>query len=134
MARAGAAAARLSDERFIRLYLDMLAAERGAGANTLAAYARDLEDLAAHLKATRRCLASARTADLRAYLEDLARRGLRAVVRARSWCAARETRNASCRSTSRRGGPRRLIWTCSLWQGVTPNRSGCSPRLAPAGI
>jgi integrase/recombinase XerD len=90
MARAGAAAARLSDERLIRLYLDMLAAERGAGANTLAAYARDLEDLAAHLKATRRCLASARTADLRAYLEDLARRGLRAVTVARRLSAIRQ--------------------------------------------
>ncbi len=50
MARASAAAARHSDERLIRLYLDMLAAERGAGPNTLAAYERDLQDLATHLK------------------------------------------------------------------------------------
>ena len=33
-----------SDDRLIDLYLDMLAAERGAAANTLEAYRRDLED------------------------------------------------------------------------------------------
>ncbi len=32
-----------SDERLIDLYLDMLAAERGAAANTLEAYRRDLD-------------------------------------------------------------------------------------------
>jgi site-specific recombinase XerC len=45
MAGASAQAGRNSDERLVRLYLDMLAAERGAGANTLAAYRRDLDDL-----------------------------------------------------------------------------------------
>ena len=34
-----------SDEALIELFLDMLAAERGAGENTLAAYRNDLEDL-----------------------------------------------------------------------------------------
>src|SRR5262249_5071729 len=69
MARASPTKAR-SSEHPIRLYLDMLAAERGAGTNTLAAYTRDLEDLAAFLKSTRRAIATARTADLRAYIED----------------------------------------------------------------
>jgi integrase/recombinase XerD len=36
-----------SADRFIELFLDMIAAERGAGVNTLAAYARDLSDLSA---------------------------------------------------------------------------------------
>ena len=36
-----------SDERLVALYLDMLAAERGAGPNTLAAYGRDLADFTA---------------------------------------------------------------------------------------
>src|SRR5262249_56015323 len=53
MARASTTKARSSDEHPIRLYLDMLAAERGAGTNTLAAYTRDLEDLPAFLKTTR---------------------------------------------------------------------------------
>ena len=59
MAGASAHAARSSDERLLRLYLDMLAAERGAGANTLAAYRRDLEDLCSFLRSSRRNVASA---------------------------------------------------------------------------
>src|SRR6202167_4206138 len=68
--------AQRSGERLIALYLDMLAAERGAGANTLAAYGRDLADFSAYLSAARRSVASAATEDLRAYLGDLARRGM----------------------------------------------------------
>ncbi len=90
MASASARAAQNSDERLIRLYLDMLAAERGAGVNTLAAYRRDLEDLASHLRTSRRSLASARTADLRAYLEDLSRRGLKSTTTARRLSAIRQ--------------------------------------------
>jgi integrase/recombinase XerD len=90
MARTPAAAARHSDERVIRLYLDMLAAERGAGSNTLAAYERDLQDLATHLKRVRRSIAAARTADLRAYLEELSRRGLQAATAARRLSAIRQ--------------------------------------------
>jgi integrase/recombinase XerD len=90
MARTPAAAARHSDERVIRLYLDMLAAERGAGSNTLAAYERDLYDLATHLKRVRRSIAVARTADLRAYLEELSRRGLQAATAARRLSAIRQ--------------------------------------------
>ena len=41
----------VSDEALVELFLDMLAAERGAGKNTLAAYRNDLADLATHLKA-----------------------------------------------------------------------------------
>lgn len=90
MAGASAHAARSSDERLLRLYLDMLAAERGAGANTLAAYRRDLEDLCSHLQKLRRSLASARTGDLRAYLEELSRRGLKATTAARRLSAMRQ--------------------------------------------
>ena len=43
---------RASDEVLVELFLDMLAAERGAGENTLAAYRNDLEDLSAHLRAS----------------------------------------------------------------------------------
>ena len=90
MARGSTTKARSSDEHPIRLYLDMLAAERGAGTNTLAAYTRDLEDLTAFLKSTRRAIATARTADLRAYIEDLSRRGLRAATAARRLSAIRQ--------------------------------------------
>ena len=72
-ARTRKPAERHSGEAMIALYLDMLAAERGAGANTLAAYGRDLTDFTAYLSGTRRTVATAGTEDLRAYLGDLAR-------------------------------------------------------------
>ncbi|ACA16633.1 tyrosine recombinase XerD [Methylobacterium sp. 4-46] len=58
-------------------YLDMLAAERGASANTLAAYRRDLDDYLAHLAAEGLDPASVAPAGVRAYVADLAARGLK---------------------------------------------------------
>ena len=90
MARGSTAKARSSGDRLIRLYLDMLAAERGAGANTLGAYERDLEDLSGFLINTRRSVATARTDDLRAYLAELSRRGLQPATAARRLSAIRQ--------------------------------------------
>jgi len=81
---------RRSDERLIALYLDMLAAERGAGTNTLAAYGRDLADFAAYLSAARCSIATAATENLRAYLGDLARRGMQPATVARRLSAIRQ--------------------------------------------
>lgn len=59
------------------LFLDMLAAEQGAGPNTLGAYQHDLDDLAAFLKARGRTFDDAGTEDLRAHLADLDERGFK---------------------------------------------------------
>src|ERR1700746_2703329 len=83
MAGASGHAGGNSDEGLVRVFFDSLAAERGAGANTLSAYRRDLEDLSSYLRGLRRTIASARTADLRAYLKELSRRGLKATTAAR---------------------------------------------------
>src|ERR1700692_3452711 len=64
--------AKSSPQRLSELFLDMLAAERGAGNNTLEAYGRDLDDLAQHLAGAGTTVAAAATADLRAYLAALA--------------------------------------------------------------
>lgn len=90
MARETARPVRQSDERLIALFLDMLAAERGAGANTLAAYGRDLADFAADLARAKRPLSRAGTGDLRAYLGRLAERGMRASTVARRLSAVRQ--------------------------------------------
>jgi integrase/recombinase XerD len=68
----------------------MLAAERGAEKNTLAAYGRDLADFSAYLAGTGRSVATAATDDLRAYLGALARRGLRPATVARRLSAIRQ--------------------------------------------
>jgi integrase/recombinase XerD len=88
--RTGVRATSYSDARLSALYLDMLAAERGAGVNTLAAYGRDLDDFSAYLASAGCAIARAKTDDLRAYLGDLARRGLRVTTVARRLSAIRQ--------------------------------------------
>ncbi len=68
----------------------MMAAERGASANTLAAYRRDLLDLAQFLDRRGVALDAGATADLRAYLAELNRRGLVARSAARRLSALRQ--------------------------------------------
>jgi integrase/recombinase XerD len=76
--------------RFVDLFLDMVAAERGGAANTLEAYRRDLADLSDYLGGRRRTVATATTTDLRAYLGELAKRGLAASSVARRLSAIRQ--------------------------------------------
>jgi integrase/recombinase XerD len=78
-----------SDARLISLFLDMLAAEQGAGDNTLQAYRRDLDDLSAFLRRRGGSLAAADTEALRAYLADLDRRGFKSSSVARRLSALR---------------------------------------------
>ena len=79
--------AKPSASRLIELFLDMLAAERGGAQNTLAAYRRDLDDLADHLGGQ---VATATTEDLRSYLRALAKRGFKASSVARRLSAVRQ--------------------------------------------
>jgi integrase/recombinase XerD len=66
-----------SDARLVTLFLDMLAAEQGAGDNTLDAYRRDLTDLSEFLAQAGKSLAGAETQTLRDYLADLDSRGFK---------------------------------------------------------
>jgi integrase/recombinase XerD len=79
-----------SDQSLIALFLDMLAAERGAGENTLAAYGRDLADFSAYLLAKGHPVASAGTDDVRGYLGALDKRGFAATSVARRLSAIRQ--------------------------------------------
>ena len=79
----------MSDSRLIALFLDMLAAEQGAGKNTIDAYRRDLEDLSSYLARKKRSFASADTEALRAYLGDLDERGFKSTSVARRLSALR---------------------------------------------
>ena len=66
-----------SDATTIDLFLDMLAAEQGAGDNTLNAYRSDLEDLSDFLAHAKQDFARADTQALRDYLADLDQRGFK---------------------------------------------------------
>src|SRR5262245_59221197 len=83
-------AADSSDTRFLDLFLDMLAAERGAAVNTLAAYRRDRDDFAACLAAAGKGVATAESDDIRAHLGRLTRRGFKASSLARRLSAIRQ--------------------------------------------
>ena len=79
-----------SDDRLIDLYLDMLAAERGAAANTLEAYRRDLEDFAGDLREHEGAIATAGSDDIRGYLGRLSGRSFSAASVARRLSAIRQ--------------------------------------------
>ena len=70
----------------IEAFLEMMSAERGAAANTLAAYRRDLEDAADVVGD----LAAANTEAVRSYLGGIAALGLAATTQARKLSALRQ--------------------------------------------
>jgi integrase/recombinase XerD len=78
-----------SDARLTNLFLDMLAAEQGAGDNTLDAYRRDLTDLSEFLARTGKGFAGVETQALRDYLADLDGRGFKSSSVARRLSAMR---------------------------------------------
>ena len=101
-------------DRHADAFLEMLAAERGAARNTLAAYAADLEDFAAFATAGGNHLATATPDTLRAYLAGLASAGL------------------SARTAARRLSCLRQFYRFLLQQGVRaddPTQSLDAPRL-----
>jgi integrase/recombinase XerD len=81
--------AKPSDAGLIDLFLDMLAAEQGAGVNTLDAYRRDLTDLSDFLAGESESFAGAETQSLRDYLADLDSRGFKSSSVARRLSAMR---------------------------------------------
>src|SRR6516165_1565105 len=78
-----------SDPKLINLFLDMLAAEQGAGANTLDAYRRDLADLSDYLARDGYTFTGVNTDGLRGYLADLDTRGFKSSSVARRLSAMR---------------------------------------------
>jgi integrase/recombinase XerD len=75
-----------SGAHHVEAFLEMMSAERGAAANTLAAYRRDLEDYGRFVGSFER----ARIGDIRAYLVDLDGRGFAAPSVARRLSAIRQ--------------------------------------------
>src|SRR5256714_4655674 len=80
---------RTPDAKLINLFLDMLAAEQGAGVNTLDAYRRDLTDFSEFLAPAGHGFAGAETQALRDYLGDLDARGFKSSSVARRLSAMR---------------------------------------------
>lgn len=77
-------------DRHLEAFLEMLAAERGAAPNTMAAYRADLDDFAAFLHRRGGDPAGAGPEELRAYLRGLADAGLKPRTAARRLSALRQ--------------------------------------------
>ncbi|MCL2430214.1 MAG: site-specific tyrosine recombinase XerD [Alphaproteobacteria bacterium] len=100
------------DASVIEVFLEMLAAERGAAANTLAAYRRDLDDFSRYLRGARapgRGLASATTDDVRSYLQRLSGRGLKPASTARRLAAIRQFYRFLCLEGRRGDDPAAVL-------------------------
>lgn len=80
----------MSGARHASLFLDMLAAERGASRNTLDAYRRDLEDYLAYLTEVGSTPDAATSATVRGFMASLEERGLKATSAARRLSAVRQ--------------------------------------------
>lgn len=80
----------MSGARHANLFLDMLAAERGAAKNTLDAYRRDLEDYLAYLTESGAAPDRADSATVRGFMVSLEERGLKASSAARRLSAVRQ--------------------------------------------
>jgi integrase/recombinase XerD len=80
----------MSGARQARLFLDMLAAERGASKNTLDAYRRDLDDYLSFLNEAGAQPDNASAATIRGFMASLEERGLKATSAARRLSAVRQ--------------------------------------------
>lgn len=80
----------MTASRLPDLFLDMIAAERGAALNTLDAYRRDLADYTGFLAARGQDPLGAATLDGTAYMADLSSRGLKPTSCARRLSAVRQ--------------------------------------------
>jgi integrase/recombinase XerD len=78
------------DASDIALFLEMMAAERGAARNTLESYRRDLEDYAGFLDARGSSLRASDAGLIRAYLASLDAAGMSAATAARRLSAIRQ--------------------------------------------
>jgi integrase/recombinase XerD len=95
-------------DRHVQSFLEMLAAERGAARNTLAAYRGDLEDFAVHVRARGLGAAEAGPDLVRSYLHGLSAAGLSARTAARRLSALRQFFRFLAREGERTDDPTEL--------------------------
>ncbi len=91
------------------LFLEMLAAERGAAKNTIEAYRRDLDDYFGFLSNRRIALLDAGSDDIRAWLASLTRRGLATASAARRLSCVRQLHRFLYTETHRVNDPTAVL-------------------------
>ena len=99
----------MSGGHLISSFLEMMSAERGAAANTIEAYRRDLNHYAAFLAAKGQTLLTAPRDSVTAWLDDLKNEGLSASSSARRLSAVRQFHKFLCADGLRGDDPTRIV-------------------------
>src|SRR5690606_13993046 len=107
--RAGGAAGAMSGGHLIGAFLEMMSAERGAAANTIDAYRRDLSDYAGFVSSRGETLQICRRDTVEAYLTGLKRQGLAASSSARRLSDSRQFHKFLCADGLRGDDPTRIV-------------------------
>lgn len=105
-------------DHLIGAFLEMMSAERGAAANTIAAYGHDLADYAGFLKSTHSQPTHANRAQVSAYLQELDHQGLSAASAARRLSAIRQFHRFLCAEGVREDDPTRIIASPKQQRGL----------------
>lgn len=93
----------------IGAFLEMMSAERGAAANTIAAYRRDLTSYAGFVAGKKQSLIDCRRETVNAYLDGLKAEGLSAASSARQLSAIRQFHKFLCADGLRGDDPTRIV-------------------------
>ncbi|MEE9314436.1 MAG: site-specific tyrosine recombinase XerD [Rhizobiaceae bacterium] len=80
----------MRDSLLIESFLEMMSAERGAAANTLSAYERDLADFSEHVQGKRTSISKAGSETIRGWISAMERNGISAASQARKLSALRQ--------------------------------------------
>jgi len=99
----------MSGGHLIGSFLEMMSAERGAAANTIEAYRRDLTHYAAFVSAQHQTLLNATRDTVTAWLDDLKTEGLSASSSARRLSAIRQFHKFLCADGIRSDDPTRIV-------------------------
>ena len=99
----------MSGGHLIDGFLEMMSAERGAAANTIAAYRRDLSDYAGYVVGKQQTLLTVTRETVNAYLDRLRHDGLSASSSARRLSAIRQFHKFLCADGMRRDDPTRIV-------------------------
>lgn len=99
----------MSGSHLISAFLEMMSAERGAAANTIDAYGRDLADYAAFVAAHRQTLLDCPRDTVTDWLDDLKNQGLSASSSARRLSAIRQFHKFLCADGLRGDDPTRIV-------------------------
>jgi len=99
----------MSGAHLISSFLEMMSAERGAAANTIEAYRRDLTHYAGFVAAQNQTLLGASRDTVTAWLDDLKTEGLSASSSARRLSAIRQFHKFLCADGLRSDDPTRIV-------------------------